>query len=95
MSVYVSKRRNRGAALKILKKLMARHGKPCEIVTDKLKSYGSALRAVGYDGHHETGKRKNNQCENSHLHFRRRARHEPLPKYERLAEIQIYPCSVS
>ena len=94
LEVYVSKRRNRGAALKILKKLMARHGKPSEIVTDKLKSYGAALRAVGYSGHHETGKRKNNQCENSHLHFRRRARHEPLSKYGRFTEIHISPSSV-
>ena len=38
------KRRDRRAALKVLKKLVAKHGKPKEIITDKLGSYGATLR---------------------------------------------------
>ena len=45
LEAFVSKTRDKAAALKFLKKLMKRHGRPEEIVTDKLRSYGAALRA--------------------------------------------------
>ena len=51
-----------------------KYGKSKEIVTDKLDSYSSALCEIGYNGYHETGQYQNNQCENSHLYFRRRER---------------------
>jgi putative transposase len=38
----VTKRRDRRAALKILKKLLSKYGSPHEIVTDKLRLYGAA-----------------------------------------------------
>ena len=68
----VSKRRDRRAALKILRKLLSKYGSPHEIVTDKLLSYRAALRDLGLIDRHETGQYQNNLCENSHLHFRRR-----------------------
>ena len=87
LECVVTKKRDRRSALKILNKLMKRYGKSKEIVTDKLGSYSSALREIGYNGHHETGQYQNNQCENSHslpgsgltsnhekVHFRRRER---------------------
>lgn len=74
LDCYVSKRRNRKAALKVLKKLMSQHGRPKEIVTDKLASYGAALQKLNMKHLQETGQYKNNQVENSHLHFRRRER---------------------
>ena len=40
----VTKRRDRKAALKLLRKLLRRHGPAEAIVTDKLKSYGAAIR---------------------------------------------------
>ncbi|WP_133487912.1 IS6 family transposase [Aliiroseovarius marinus] len=71
---FVSKRRDRRAALKMLRKLLSAHGSPHEIVTDKLGSYRAALRDLNLLGRHETGQYENNQSENSHLHFRRRER---------------------
>jgi transposase-like protein len=47
---------------------------PTQIVTDKLKSYGAALRELGLGHIHETGKRLNNRAESSHVPIRRRER---------------------
>jgi putative transposase len=44
---YVSKRRDRRAALKVLRKLLSKCGSAHEIVNDKLGSYGAALRDLG------------------------------------------------
>ena len=74
LDCYVTKRRNKKAALKVLKKLMSRHGRPNEIVTDKLPSYKAALKDLGITNLQNTQQYKNNQVENSHLHFRRRER---------------------
>jgi putative transposase len=71
---YVSKRRDRHAALKILRKLLMKCGVPHQIVTDKLGSYRAALRDLNMINRHEAGQYQNNQSENSHLHFRRRER---------------------
>ena len=43
---FVSKRRDRRAALKFLRKTMKRHGQPQAIMTDKLRSYGAAMKAL-------------------------------------------------
>ena len=71
---YVTKRRNRKAALKFLRKAMKRHGHPHILVTDKLRSYGAAMKYIGNEQRQETGRWKNNRAENSHLPFRRRER---------------------
>ena len=71
---YVTKRRDRKAALKFLRKSMKRYGQPEIIVTDKLKSYGAAMKVIGNVSKQETGHRQNNRAENSHLPFRRRER---------------------
>lgn len=70
----VTKRRDRRAALKLLRKLMKQYGNPETIVTDKLKSYGAAMRKLGVGGHENEGRWINNRAENSHLPFRRRER---------------------
>lgn len=71
---FVTKTRDRKAALKFLKKTMRRHGSPNTLVTDKLRSYGAAMKVVGNADRQETGRWKNNRAENSHLPFRRRER---------------------
>jgi putative transposase len=71
---YVTKRRDRKAALKFLRKSMKRYGKPDIIVTDKLRSYGAAMKVIGNASKQETGRRLNNRAENSHLPLRRRER---------------------
>ena len=61
-------------ALKFLKKSMKRHDRPERIVTDRLRSYGAALKDFGRGDDREMGRWLNNRAENSHLPFRRRER---------------------
>ena len=65
----VTKTRDRKAALKFLKKSIKRHGRPENIVTDRLRSYGAALKELGRGDDREMGRRLNNRAENSHLPF--------------------------
>jgi putative transposase len=71
---FVTKERDKAAALKFIKKAMKRHGRPRAIVTDRLRSYGAALKEIGAADLQETGRRLNNRAENSHLPIRRRGR---------------------
>tara|TARA_Y100001960_G_C14406303_1_gene695960 strand:- start:94 stop:420 length:327 start_codon:yes stop_codon:yes gene_type:complete len=52
--------------------LIRSYGKPKEIITDKLGSYRAGMRDLNMVDIHEIQQYKNNQIENSHLHFRRR-----------------------
>lgn len=72
LEAFVSKRRDRKAAMVFLKKIMKRYGKPRVIVTDRLRSYRAAMNLIGNEKTQEVGRWKNNRCENSHLPFRRR-----------------------
>jgi putative transposase len=62
----MSKRRDMAAALKVLRKLMKRHGRPEELVTDKLRSYGAALKELGIQDKRVTVRWENNRAEDSH-----------------------------
>ena len=44
---YVTKKRDKKAALKFMKKAMRRYGAPNEIVTDRLRSYSAAVKRAG------------------------------------------------
>ncbi len=66
---YVTKRRDKKAALKFQRKAMRKHGKLEVIVTDLLRSYGAALKEIGAEDKQETGRWLNNRAENSHLPF--------------------------
>jgi len=66
---FVTKRRDRKAALKFLRKSMKRHGRPHILVADELRSYGAAMKDIGNAERQETGRWKNNLAENSHLPF--------------------------
>ncbi len=58
-----------------MKKLLKKQGfAPTRIVTDKLRSYPSAFRAMGLAAEHDRGLRGNNRAENSHQPVRRRER---------------------
>ena len=74
LEVFVTKRRNRRAALRFLRKAMKRYGRPETIVTDKLRSYRAAMKVIGNADRQETGRWLNNRAENSHQPFRRRER---------------------
>ena len=76
LDVLVQKRRNKAAALKLLRKLLKRQGiHPEAIVTDGLGSYRAAAKILGLsDRHRPGGMRENNRAENSHLAIRQRER---------------------
>lgn len=83
-----AKRRDRKAALKFLRKAMRKHGQPEVIVTDRLRSYGAALREVGAADRQECGRWLNNRVENSHLPFRRRER--AILRFHRMRSLQKF-----
>jgi putative transposase len=74
LEVIATKRRDRKAALILLKRLMKKYGKPYSIVTDRLRSYGAAMKVIGNADRQECGRWMNNRAENSHQPFRRRER---------------------
>jgi putative transposase len=68
LEILVQPQRDKAAALRTL---LRRQGfVPTVIVTDKLRSYGAALREIGYSGLHEQRLRANNRVENSHQPLR-------------------------
>ena len=71
---YVTKKRDKAAALQFMKKALKRHGSAEAIVTDGLRSYPAAMRDLGNLDRREMGRWLNNRVENSHLPFRRRER---------------------
>jgi putative transposase len=85
---FVSKRRDRKAALDFLKKVMKKYGAPKVIVTDRLKSYRAAMKIIGNESTQEVGRWKNNRCENSHLPFRRRE--YAMLKFRRIRSLQKF-----
>jgi len=88
LEVFVTKRRDRRAALKFLKRTMQRYGRPKVIVTDRLRSYRAAMKIVGNAERQETGLWLNNRAENSHQPFRRRER--AMAKFRRAKSLQKF-----
>lgn len=88
LDCYVSKRRNKRTALKVLRKLVSRYGRPREIVTDKLKSYKAALEILNLSHVQNTEKSLNNKIENSHLLFRRREK--MMNKFRSMKSLQKF-----
>ena len=75
LDILVQRRRDKRAALKLMRKLLKNQGfVPDAFVTDKLPSYGAALGELGLSQRHDFGGRKNNRAENSHLPVRQRER---------------------
>jgi len=85
---FVTKKRNRAAALKFLRKLMKRYGRPKVIVTDRLRSYGAAMKVIGNAYCQATGRWLNNRTENSHQLFRRRER--AMAKFRNAKSLQKF-----
>src|SRR4028119_593834 len=88
LEAFVSKTRDTQAALKFLRKLMKRHGRPEEVVTDKLRSYGAALKELGLHDKQVTKRWENNRAENSHQPFRRRER--AMLRFRQMHSIQKF-----
>ena len=89
LEAVATKHRDQRAALKFLKKLMKRYGRPRAVVTDKLRSYGAAMRVIGNVRRQEcTGRRINNRAESSHQPFRRRER--AMLRFRRMQTLQKF-----
>ena len=97
LKAVVTARRDKSAALKLLKRLLKKYGAPRRIVTDGPRAYSAAMDEIGVAAdRHEVGGRLNNRAENSHQPFRRRERVMlRVPKHEDTAEIQLSPRSGS
>jgi putative transposase len=75
LDVLVQSKRNKHAALKLMRKLLKNYAfVPERLVTDDLRSYGAAAHDLSIESRHERGRRKNNRAENSHQPTRRRER---------------------
>jgi putative transposase len=85
---YVTKTRDKKAALKFLRKAMCKYGQPDEIVTDRLRSYGAAMKVIGNAEKQVCGRWLNNRAENSHLPFRRRER--AMLRFRRMRSLQKF-----
>lgn len=85
---YVTKTRDKSAALKFLRKAMKRCGAPRAIVTDRLRSDGAAMKTIGNHDRQEVSRHLNNRAVNSHLPFRRRER--AMSRFRRMSQLQKF-----
>ena len=72
LDILGQSRRNKAAAKRFFRKLFKRRGQPRVLVTDKLRSYGAALKELTPGIEHRQHKGLNNRAEASHRHTRRR-----------------------
>jgi putative transposase len=85
---YVTKTRDKKAALTFMKKALKRHGSPEAITTDGLRSYKAAMNELGNAGKQELGRWANNRIESSHTPLRRRER--AMLRFRRMKSLQKF-----
>jgi putative transposase len=78
----VTARRDKAAALNLLKRIMKKYGKPQSVVTDGLRAYSAAMDEIGAADRHEVGGRLNNRAENSHQPFPASPHAHPRPSLQ-------------
>jgi putative transposase len=92
LEVFATKCRDRKAALRFLKRTMKRYGRCGFFVTDRLRSYGAAMKVIGTEQRQVCGRWLNNRAENSHQPFRRRegamARFRDIKTLQKFASVQ-------
>jgi putative transposase len=89
LDMLVQRRRDKRAALRLMRKLLRKLGfAPKSLTTDKLGSYGAAFRYLGLTCPHERGLRANNRAENSHQPVRRRER--KMQRFKSAASAQCF-----
>ena len=87
LDILAQSKPDKKAALKLLRKLLKRQGYvPDAIVTDRLRSYGAAMRELDLADRHVSGGRANNREEVSHQPNRRRERQQIRVKSPGLAQ---------
>lgn len=88
LEVFATKQRDRRAALNFLKRTMKHYGRPKLLVTDRLRSYGAAMKTLGIAGRQECARWLNNRTENSHQPFRRRE--EAMARFRDVKTLQKF-----
>ena len=91
IDVLVQTTRDKEAVERLLRKLIKKQkGLPRVIVTDKLRSYAAATRALGIIREHRQHKGLNNRAENSHQPTR--VREKVMRRFKSTRQLQRY-CS--
>ena len=85
---FVTKTRDKMAALQFLKKTLRPHGRSDQIVTGRIRPYGAALRDLDIGDQQEIGPWANNRAENSHQPFRMRER--AMLRFRRMRRVQKF-----
>ena len=85
---YITRPRNKDAALTSMKKALMRHGSPEAITTDGLRSYRAAMKDPGNAENQEVARWANNRVENSHLPFRQLER--AMLGFRRMSSLQKF-----
>ena len=93
LEVVATQRRDRRAALRFLQRAMQRYGRPAWIVTDRLRSYGAAMKSMGVEDCQLCGQWLNDRAENSPQPFRRRdgamARFRDIKTLQQFASVHV------
>ena len=95
LEAYVTKRRDRHAALKVLRKVMKRYCNPEAVITDRLRFYRAAMKVIGNEDKQDVGRWLNNRAENSHFPFR--SLESAMLRFRRIRSLQKFVavhCSV-
>ena len=72
LEVLLTFKRDKRAALRLIRKLLRKHGvSPTIIVTDRYRAYGAAFNDIGLHVDPVMDKRANNRIESSHVPVRR------------------------
>jgi putative transposase len=75
LDVLVQPRRDKAAALRLMRRLLMRHGAaPEALVTDRFGSYAAAARELGLSAVHVRARSASNRAEGSHVPIRLRER---------------------
>ena len=85
---FVTRKRDKDAALTFMKKALKLDGSPEAITTDGLASYKAAMKVLGNTAKQEVARWANNRTENSHLPFRRRER--AMPRFRQMKSLQKF-----
>ena len=89
LDILVTRRRDARAAKRFFRKLLqGQGGQPWQLVSDKLRRYAAACRALGLSATHRTGRYKNNRAEVSHQHSTERERQ--MRRFKSAAQVQQF-----
>ena len=90
LDVLVQSKRNKHAALKLMRKLLKKYAfVPERLITDDLRSYSAAVHVLGIEHCHQRGRWRNNRAENSHQPTRRRER--KMQRFKSPGSAQKFP----